>query len=74
MPCQLKKPQIEFETREFLGGTKDQYTLIYEGSLICPPGESMIFYNKQKENKIELVTRPGGDSPFLSKQGVVCHA
>ena len=29
----------------------------------------MIFYNKQKENKIELVTRPGGDSPFLSKQG-----
>ena len=29
-----------------------------EGSLICPPGKSMILYKKETE-KIELVARPG---------------
>ena len=30
-----------------------------EGSLICPPGKSMIFYKKETRKMIELVARPG---------------
>ena len=30
-----------------------------EGSLICPPGKSMILHKKETE-KIEIVARPGG--------------
>ena len=40
------------ETRELLGGTKEK-SVFYEGSLICPPGKTMILYkNKQKKMSI----------------------
>ena len=36
----------ETETRELLGGTEENPD---EGSLICPPGKSMIFHKKETE-------------------------
>ena len=34
----------ETETRELLGGTEEKIISPTRGSLICPPGKSMIFY------------------------------
>ena len=47
----------ETETRELLEGTTENSVSPNEGSLIGPPGKSMIFHKKETE-KIELVARP----------------
>ena len=47
----------ETETRELLGGTKENSVSPDEGSLICHPGKSMNFHKKETE-KIELVASP----------------
>ena len=39
----------ETEARELLGGREEKSVLLADGSLICPPGKSMIFYKKETE-------------------------
>ena len=39
----------ETETRELLGGTEEKRYFPNEGSLICPPGKSMILYKRERE-------------------------
>ena len=45
------------ETRELLGGTEEKSVSPMRGALVCPPGKSM-FFDKRKQEKIELVARP----------------
>ena len=47
---------FETEKRELLGGMVFSVSPM-GGSLICPPGKSMIF-RKKETKKIELVARP----------------
>ena len=47
----------ETETWELLGGTEEK-CFPNEGSLICPPVQSMIFFTKRNGNKNELVAGP----------------
>ena len=47
----------ETETRELLGGTKENSILLKEGSLICPPGKTMIFLQR-RNSKMDLVAIP----------------
>ena len=44
--------------KELLGGTVENSVSPTRGHLICPLGQSMIFYKKETE-KNELVSRPG---------------
>ena len=39
----------EAETRELLGGTEENSASPMRGSLICPPGKSMIVHKKETE-------------------------
>ena len=47
-----------------LGGMEEYF--LKEGSLICPPGKSIILLRKRKQKKIKLVARPGS-SPILAE-------
>ena len=40
-----------------------------EGSLICPPGKSLIFTEKGNGGKIELVARPAVEGPRSVVEG-----
>ena len=40
------------EARELKEGTEENNVLTDEGSLICPPGKSVIFEKKSKQNKL----------------------
>ena len=42
----------ETETRELQGGTEENSVSPMRGSLICPPGKSMIFLQKRNRNKL----------------------
>ena len=48
----------EIETRELLGGPRENNKIPDERSIFCPPGKS-IFFSKSKRNKIALEARPG---------------
>ena len=41
----------ETKTTELLGGTEENSVSPDEGSLICPPGKSMIFFTKKETEK-----------------------
>ena len=58
----------ETETRELLGGTEKKSVSPKEGSLICPPGKSMIFLQK-RNRKNELVVKPGRHLLFPERLG-----
>ena len=51
----------ETETRDLQGATEENSFFLIRGSLICPPGKSMIFHKNETGQKIDLVTRPGVD-------------
>ena len=53
--CQPKKPfkrASEKETRELVGGTKENCVLLNKGSLIYPLGRSMIFFTEQTRMRL----------------------
>ena len=52
MSAQKALQGFETETRELLGGTTENSVSPDKGSLICPPGKSMIVYKKEKEKKL----------------------
>ena len=54
-----QKALLKIQTRELLGGIKENSILPDEGSLICLLGKLMIFTKRSKQNKIALVARPG---------------
>ena len=55
----------ETETRELLGGTDENSVSPMRGSLICPPGKSMIFHKKETEKN--CVARPGSAGEMWSE-------
>ena len=51
-----------------LRGTIEKNILSTKGSLICPPGKSLINFHKKQIEKIELVTRLGGQTIHSGKK------
>ena len=55
MPCQLKKAK----RKDLVEGRKEENILANHGSLICPPGKNMHYYNKQTLIRLGIVAIPG---------------
>ena len=56
------------ETRELLGGKRENSVLLDEGSLMCTPGKSIKYFfsfnKKQKQKKVASLTIPGEVQPL----------
>ena len=66
-----KCPSRLWDGDNWLAGRTEEKWFLDEGSLIGPPGKSMILYKKETQ-KIELVARPGGK--LQGRRGCHLHA
>ena len=63
--------QLEKAFQGSVNEPREQYPLQWGGSMICPPGQSMIFFHKREQAKNEFEARPDTQYPGPLSQGIV---